>query len=85
MPKATFETPDGEEIEIEPSEVVRLAAGEEEGTTIIELENGEEVVVVATPLEAAAELDLDPLEFISAEEVDESLDEFDEEDEEIEE
>jgi hypothetical protein len=72
MARASFETPDGDDIEIDPDDVVQMGAGEEPGTTVIELEDGSEVVVVATPLEVAAELGLDPLDY--AEEDDESLD-----------
>jgi hypothetical protein len=84
MPRVSFETPDGEDIDIDSDEVVRLGAGEEPGTTVLELEDGEEVVVVATQLEVAAELGLNPLEYVEPEEDDESLedlvDEADEED-----
>lgn len=68
MSKANFETPDGDDVEIDASQVVRIAAGAEEETTIIELDDGEEVTVVATGLEVAAELGLDPLEYVDDDE-----------------
>jgi hypothetical protein len=76
MARANFDTPDGEDIDIESDDVIQLFAGEEEGTTLIELEDGSEVVVVATQLEVAAELGLDPLEYVSPEDDDESLEEL---------
>lgn len=63
MARASFETPDGEDIEIDRDDVVEIGAGAEPGTTVIELEDGSEVIVVATPLEVAAELGFDPLEY----------------------
>ena len=48
---------------------------------VIELEDGSEVVVVATQLEAAAELGLNPLDYVDPEDDDESLDELVEEEE----
>lgn len=85
MGKATFETPDGEDVEIDSDEVVHLGQGKEEETTLIELEDGTEVTVVATELEVAAELGLNPLEYIDPEDDDESIeglvDEDDDEDE----
>jgi hypothetical protein len=72
MVRVNFDTPDGEDIDIESEEVVRLTLGEEEGTTVIELEDSE-VVVVATQLEVAAELGLNPLDYIDAEDDDESI------------
>ena len=56
MALGSFETPDSEDIEIDADDVVSLSADEEEGTTVIELEDGDEVTVVATQLEVAAEL-----------------------------
>lgn len=86
MGKATFETPDGEDVEIDSDEVVHLGQGKEEETTLIELEDGTEVTVVATELEVAAELGLNPLEYIDPEDDDESIeglvDEEDDEDDE---
>ena len=76
MARASFETPDGEDIEIDSDDVVQLGAGGEEGTTVIELEDGEEVVVVATQLEVAAELGLNPLDYVDPEEDDESLEDL---------
>ncbi|HLV06247.1 MAG TPA: hypothetical protein VKY80_01080 [Croceibacterium sp.] len=76
MARATFETPEGDEIEIDSDDVVELAAGEEEGTTVIELEDGEEVTVVATQLEVAAELGLNPLDYVEPEEDDEALEDL---------
>ncbi|WP_159981737.1 MULTISPECIES: hypothetical protein [unclassified Novosphingobium] len=74
MAEATFETPDGEEIEIDGDDVVRIGAGEEPETTVIELDNGQEVVVAATAIEVVAELDLDPLEHLASEDEDEAED-----------
>lgn len=73
MPVATFETPDGEEVEVDSDDVIRLRLGPEPDTTLIELEDGEDVVVVARELEVAAELELNPLEVIDPEEDDESI------------
>lgn len=82
MGKATFETPDGEDVEIDSDDVVHLGQGKEDETTLIELEDGSEVTVVATELEVAAELGLNPLEYIDPEDDDESIEELvDEEDE----
>ena len=76
MPRVSFETPDGEDIDIDSEDVIRIGAGEEAGTTVLELEDGEEVVVVATQLEVAAELGLNPLEYVEPEEDDESLEDL---------
>jgi hypothetical protein len=73
MAKATFETPDGDDTQIDAADVVGLAAGEEDETTMIELDDGSEVLVVATQLEVAAGLGLDPLEYIEPEDDDESI------------
>lgn len=82
MGKATFETPDGDDIEVDSDDVVHLGQGKEEETTLIELEDGSEITVVATELEVAAELGLNPLEYIDPEDDDESIEELvDEEDE----
>ena len=75
MPTASFETPDADDVDIDSDEVVQLTPGEEEGTTVIELEDGSEVIVVATQLEVAAELGLNPLEYVSPED-DESLEDL---------
>jgi hypothetical protein len=72
MVRVNFDTPDGDDIDIDSEEVVRLTLGEEEGTTVIELEDGE-VIVAATQLEVAAELGLNPLDYINAEDDDESI------------
>ena len=82
MARASFETPDGEDIEIDPDEVVQMGAGTEPGTTVIELEDGSEVVVVATQLEAAAELGLNPLDYVDPEDDDEMLEDLVEEEDE---
>jgi len=82
MGKATFETPDGEDVEIDSDDVVHLGQGKEEETTLIELEDGNEVTVVATELEVAAELGLNPLEYIDPEDDDESIEELVDEDDE---
>lgn len=76
MPTASFETPDADDVDIDSDEVVQLTLGEEEGTTVIELEDGSEVIVVATQLEVAAELGLNPLEHVSPEDDDESLEDL---------
>lgn len=81
MSYATFETPDGEDVKIASEDVVRLGPGSEPETTTIELDDGEEVVVIATELEVAASLGLNPLEYIDAEDDDESIESLvDEED-----
>lgn len=82
MGKATFETLDGDEIEIDSDDVVHLGQGKEEETTLIELEDGSEVTVVATELEVAAELRLNPLEYIDPEDDDESIEGLVDEDDE---
>ena len=76
MPRANFETPDGDDIDIDSDEVVNLSSGQEEGTTLIELEDGSEVLVVATQLEVAAELGLNPLDYVDPEDDDESLEDL---------
>ena len=81
MPIAKFETPDGDEIEVDPADVVNISEGREDETTIIELDDGDEVVVVATRLEGAAELGLDPLDFVDPDEDDEPAEDYDDEDE----
>jgi len=81
MAKATFETPEGEDVRVNSDDVAHIAAGREEETTIIELEDGTEVTVVATELEVAAELGLNPLEYIDPED-DETIEEDDDEDQE---
>jgi len=73
MTTATFETPDGDDIKIDGDEVVQLTVGQEDETTVIELDNGDEVTVVATQLEVAAALGLNPLEFVDQDDDDESL------------
>ncbi|HET9628187.1 MAG TPA: hypothetical protein VFP14_01760 [Novosphingobium sp.] len=82
MGKATFETPDGDDIEVNSDDVVHLGQGKEEETTLIELEDGSEITVVATELEVAAELGLNPLEYIDPEDDDESIEELVDEDDE---
>lgn len=82
MGKATFETPDGDDVQINSDDVVHLGQGKEEETTLIELEDGTEVTVVATELEVAAELGLNPLEYIDPEDDDESIEELVDEDDE---
>jgi hypothetical protein len=71
MPIAIFESPDGDDIEVDSDEVVAIRPGEEEGTVTIELDDGSELTVVATELEAVADLGLDPLEFVTSEDHDE--------------
>ncbi len=67
MPKYMFETPDGDEVEINSVEVVDLAEGRDDQVTIIEMEDGGEVSVLATRREVVTHLDLDPLQFLSGE------------------
>jgi len=76
MGKATFETPDDQDIEVDSDAVVRLAPGKEDGTTIVELDDEGELVVIGTALEVAAELGLNPLEYIEAEDDDESIEDL---------
>lgn len=81
MPTAKFETPEGDEIEVDPADVVNISIGKEDETTVIELDDGDEITVVATPVEVAAELGLDPLDFIDPDEDDEPAEDYDDEDE----
>jgi hypothetical protein len=76
MPRANFDMPDGEDIDIDSDDVVHLLLGPEEGTTLIEMEDGSEIVVVATQLEVAAELGLNPLDYVDPEDDDESLEDL---------
>lgn len=76
MPKATFETPDGDEVEIDSDNFVHMQPGEEPETTVIETEDGEEITVIATELEVAAELGLNPLDYVDPEDDDESIEEL---------
>lgn len=76
MVRVTFETPDGDELDVDSDDVIELRTGEEEGTTVIELEDGEEVTVVATQLEAVAELGLSPLDYIRPEDDDDSIEDL---------
>ena len=69
-------------LDIDSDDVVQLAAGVEEGTTVIELEDGSEVTVVATQIEVAAELGLNPLDYVDPEDDDESLEDLIDEDDE---
>jgi hypothetical protein len=73
MAVATFETPDGEDVEIDSDDVAHIKLGPEPDTTLIVLEDGEEIVVVASELEVATELEVNPLELISPEDDDESI------------
>jgi len=79
MPRATFDTPDGDDVAINSDEVTHLSLGQDEGTTLIEMEDGSEVVVVATQLEVAAELGLNPLDYVDPEDDDGSLEDLVEE------
>ena len=76
MPRANFDTPDGEDIDIDSDDVLHLSLGQEEGTTLIEMEDGSEIVVIATQLEVAAELGLNPLDYVDPEDDDESLEDL---------
>lgn len=79
MVRANFDTLDGEDIDVDSDDVVQLTAGEEDGTTVIELQDGEEIVVAATQLEVAAELGLNPLDYVDVDEDDETLEDLVEE------
>lgn len=78
MPRTSFDLPDGDEVEIETAEVVDLFEGENESETIVELDDGSEVTVVATKIEVIAELGLNPLDFFPSGEDHEFLDYNDE-------
>lgn len=80
MPVASFDTPDGEEVEIDSDQVVSLRLGPDPDTTLVELDDGDDLVVVGSQLEIAAELELNPLEFIDPEDDDESIEGLVEED-----
>ncbi|MDB5723552.1 MAG: hypothetical protein JWQ16_306 [Novosphingobium sp.] len=77
MTKAIFETPDGDDIEIDSDDFVDMRPGIDAETTIIETDDGEEHVVVATRLEVIAELGLNPLEYVDPDDDDETLEEHD--------
>jgi hypothetical protein len=79
MATANFDTIEGDDIDIDADDVVSISRGEEEGTCVIELEDGTEVTVAATQLEVAAELGLNPLDFVDPEDDDESLEDLVEE------
>jgi hypothetical protein len=76
MPTAVFESIDGEDLEVDSDDVRYIRPGPEPGTTLIELEDGEEIVVVGTELEVTAELELNPLEVIDPEDDDESIEDL---------
>ena len=76
MGKANFDTIEGDDIDIDGDDVVSLAPGEEEGTTVIELEDGSEVTVAASQVEVAAELGLNPLDYVDPEDDDESVEDM---------
>ncbi|WP_395396340.1 hypothetical protein WBP07_20795 (plasmid) [Novosphingobium sp. BL-8A] len=81
MPKYTFETPDGEEVEINSINVVDLVEGRDDQVTVLELQDGNEIAVLATREEVVSYLDLDPLQYLSGEySVDEIPEDFDESD-----
>lgn len=77
MTKATFETPDGDDVEIESDDFVDMRPGTDPETTVIELDDGEEHTVVATRLEVIAELGLNPLDYADPDDDDEALEEHD--------
>lgn len=81
MTVSTFETPEGEEIEIDGDDVVSVKAGKESETTVVELEDGDQLIVAGGKLEVIAELDLDPLVYDDPEEEyedpDDSIDDSD--------
>lgn len=68
MPIATLETPDEDDIEVDSNDVIGLRPGREPDTTVIERDDGDDVVVLGTPLEVAAELGLDPSEYVESDE-----------------
>lgn len=74
MTVSTFETPEGDEIEIDGDDVVSVKSGKESETTVVELEDGDQIVVAGGKLEVIAELDLDPLVFDDPEEDDQDPD-----------
>lgn len=81
MPKFLFETPDGDEVLVNSVEVVDLGEGRDDQVTVIELEDGEEISVLATRREVVTRLDLDPLQFLSGEyESDDLPEDFDDDD-----
>ncbi len=74
MGRAMFDTPDEGEIEIDSDEVVDLRSGKDAETTIIELDDGDEVEVIGTRIEVVAELGLNPLEYIDPDDDDDAID-----------
>jgi len=79
MPKYTFETPEGDEIAVDSVDVVDLSDGRDDQVTILEMEDGDEIAVLATRQEVVTYLDLDPLQFLSGEYFeDEMPEDFDE-------
>ncbi|TCM20578.1 hypothetical protein EDF56_102239 [Novosphingobium sp. PhB165] len=81
MPKFTFETPDGDEVQVNSVDVVDLTEGRDDQITVIEMEDGDEITVVATRQEVVTHLDLDPLKFLSGEyDADELSEDFDPDD-----
>jgi hypothetical protein len=78
MPSVTFETLEGDEIEVDSAEVVSIAEGGDDDTTLIELDDGQEITVIGSPVEVVADLGLDPLEFLDLD--DEKAPEDDDED-----
>lgn len=70
MPIATLETPDEDDVEVDSNDVIGLRPGREPDTTVIERDEGDDVVVLGTPLEVAAELGLDPSEYVESDEDD---------------
>lgn len=74
MTVSTFETPEGDEIEIDGDDGVSVKSGKESETTVVELEDGDQIVVAGGKLEVIAELDLDPLVFDDPEEDDQDPD-----------
>lgn len=56
--------------------MTQLSVGQEEGTTLIELEDGSKDEVVATQLEVEAELDLNSLDYVDPKDDDISLEDL---------
>jgi hypothetical protein len=74
MAKAMFETPEGDDVEVDSDEVSSVRRGDEEETVVIELDDGTELIVVASAREVAADLGLDPSDLRDPED-DEPIDE----------
>lgn len=67
----------GPDIDINSEEVIHLSLGQDEDTALIETKDGSKIVVIATHLEVAAELGLNPIDFVDPEGNNETLDRVD--------